>query len=45
MVHTRARRDLLHTRFVHEWQALEERDFRGELEAALQPVEPIPDSG
>ncbi len=42
MVHTRARRDLLHTRFVQEWRALEERGFRDELEAALRPVEPPP---
>jgi len=42
MVHTRARRDLLHARFVREWQALEERGFRDELESALQPVEPPP---
>ena len=42
MVHTRARRDLLHARFVREWQALEERGFREELESALQPVEPPP---
>jgi hypothetical protein len=40
MVHTRARRDLLHTRFVQEWHALEERGFRSELEDALRPVEP-----
>ena len=45
MVHTRARRDLLHTRFVQEWQALEERDFRAELEETLRPVEPIPEPG
>ena len=40
LVHTRARRDLLHTRFVREWQALEERGFRDELEAGLQALEP-----
>jgi hypothetical protein len=40
MVHTRARRDLLHTRFVQHWGALEERGFRAELEEALQQVEP-----
>jgi len=45
MVHTRARRDLLHTRFVREWQALEERGFRDELEEALRPVEPTPGPG
>jgi hypothetical protein len=36
LVHTRARRDLLHTRFAREWERLEEQDFRGRLEAALQ---------
>jgi hypothetical protein len=36
MVHTRARRDLLHGRFVREWAAIEEKDFRPRLEAALQ---------
>ena len=45
MVHARARRDLLHTRFVHEWQALEERGFRAELEEALRPLEPTPEPG
>jgi hypothetical protein len=45
MVHARARRDLLHTRFVQEWQALEERGFRDELEGALRPVEPTPGPG
>jgi hypothetical protein len=43
LVHTRARRDLLHARFVQEWQVLDERGFRDELEAALQPVEPPPE--
>jgi hypothetical protein len=42
MVHTRARRELLHARFVQEWQALDERGFRDELEGALQPAEPVP---
>jgi hypothetical protein len=37
MVHTRARRDLLHARFVERWHELDEQGFRGELEAALQP--------
>jgi hypothetical protein len=45
MVHTRARRHLLHTRFAREWQALEERGFRAELEDALRPVEPTPEPG
>jgi hypothetical protein len=45
MVHTRARRDLLHTRFVQHWNALEERGFRAELEDALRPVEPTPEPG
>lgn len=40
LVHARARRDLLHDRFVREWRALEERGFRGELEAALRPPDP-----
>ena len=40
MVHARARRDLLHGRFVERWQALEEGGFRAELESALQPPEP-----
>jgi hypothetical protein len=44
MVHTRARRELLHTRFIHEWQALEERGFREALHAALQPAE-TPEEG
>jgi hypothetical protein len=43
MVHARARRDLLHARFVKEWGELEERGFREELEAALRPVEPPPE--
>jgi hypothetical protein len=42
MVHARARRDLLHTRFVGEWRELEERGFRDELEQALRPLEPAP---
>jgi hypothetical protein len=42
-VHARARRDLLHGRFVREWGELEERGFRDELEAALHPVEPPPE--
>jgi len=37
MVHARARRDLLHGRFVEHWHELEERGFRDELEQALQP--------
>ena len=40
LVHTRARRDLLHARFVGRWRALEESGFRGDLEAALQPADP-----
>jgi hypothetical protein len=40
IVHARARRDLLHSRFVREWSAIEEGGFRDELEAALQPPEP-----
>ena len=40
MVHARARRDLLHARFVGEWRALEKRGFRAELESALQPPDP-----
>lgn len=43
MVHARARRDLLHARFVEEWHRLEEAGFRDELEAALRPVEPPPE--
>jgi hypothetical protein len=43
MVHARARRDLLHARFVQEWQKLEEGGFRDELEAALRPLEPPPE--
>ena len=43
LVHARARRDLLHTRFVHEWQALDESGFRTDLEAALHPPEPTPE--
>ncbi len=39
MVHARARRDLLHTRFVNHWKALEERGFRDELDAARRPLE------
>jgi len=35
-VHARARRDLLHGRFVERWHELEERGFRDELEQALQ---------
>jgi hypothetical protein len=45
IVHTHARRRLLHTRFTQEWQALEERGFRQELENALQPVETPPEGG
>ena len=37
LVHARARRDLLHGRFVERWHELEERGFRDELEQALQP--------
>jgi hypothetical protein len=40
LVHTRARRDLLHARFVREWQALEQSGFREELEEALAPSDP-----
>lgn len=40
LVHARARRDLLHARFVREWRALEERGFRAEIEGALQPAGP-----
>lgn len=39
-VHARARRDLLHGRFVERWHELEERGFRDELERALQPADP-----
>ena len=35
LVHTRARRDLLHTFFTREWRSLEEDGFRGSLETAL----------
>jgi hypothetical protein len=42
-VHARARRDLLHTRFVREWKELEERGFRDELEQALRPIDPAPE--
>jgi hypothetical protein len=43
MVHARARRDLLHSRFVREWEQLEERGFRDELDQALRPLEPPPE--
>ena len=43
LVHARARRDLLHTRFVHEWQALDAAGFRSDLEASLLPPEPTPE--
>jgi hypothetical protein len=36
LVHTRARRDLLHGRFVREWSATWDQDFRGRLVAALE---------
>jgi hypothetical protein len=42
LVHARARRDLLHSRFVREWQAIEQAGFREELESALQAPEPTP---
>jgi hypothetical protein len=41
LVHTRARRDLLHTRFTREWAKLEEAGFRGTVEAVSQP-RPVP---
>ena len=48
-VHARARRDLLHGRFVREWQTLEESGFREELEAGLEvgmrDLEPTPQDG
>jgi hypothetical protein len=36
LVHTRARRDLLHNSFTREWRFLEDNDFRGSLEGALR---------
>ena len=45
MVHTRARRELLHTRFVHEWQELEEGGFRDLLQTAAQAVEAPAEGG
>jgi hypothetical protein len=45
IVHAHARRDLLHSRFVREWSAIEEGGFRDELEAALQPPEPTSPAG
>ena len=45
LVHARARRDLLHGRFVERWQELEERGFRDELEQALQPADPETSEG
>jgi hypothetical protein len=44
MVHTRARRDLLHGRFIREWQAIAEQGFRAELEVGLV-TEPVSDGG
>jgi hypothetical protein len=41
LVHTRARRDLLHTRFIREWAKLEEAGFRAEVDAMLQ-AGPVP---
>jgi hypothetical protein len=43
IVHAQARRDLLHARFVREWQALERDGFREDLEAALQTPGPPPE--
>jgi hypothetical protein len=40
LVHARARRDLLHARFVERWHELEERGFRDELERGLQAPDP-----
>ena len=36
LVHTRARRDLLHNSFTRQWRSLEENGFRESLEDALR---------
>jgi hypothetical protein len=41
LVHTRARRDLLHTRFTREWARLEDAHFRADVEAVLR-TGPVP---
>ena len=43
IVHARARRGLLHGRFVREWAALEQAGFRDRLEAALHAPEATPE--
>jgi hypothetical protein len=43
IVHARARRDLLHGRFVREWQAIDEGGFREDLEGALRVPERTPE--
>jgi hypothetical protein len=41
MVHTRARRDFLHRRFVREWAELQDDGFRTRLEAGLNRDPPV----